>query len=244
MSPLLALAGVHTHIGAYHILHGVDLEVPAGQTTLLLGRNGAGKTTTLRTIMGLWKASAGQLRFDGRDITRLATPAISQAGIAYVPENMGIFSDLTVRENMVLAARDARDADAIDAERLRWIFDLFPAMKKFWNHPAGLLSGGQKQMLAVSRAIVEPRKLILIDEPSKGLAPSIIRNMLAAFRQLKAAGATILLVEQNFAFASQLGDTVAVMDDGRIVHRGAMADLVADEALQSRLLGLSLGAHQ
>jgi branched-chain amino acid transport system ATP-binding protein len=99
-------------------------------------------------------------------------------------------------------------------------------------------------MLAVSRAIVEPRKLILIDEPSKGLAPSIIRNMLAAFRQLKAAGATILLVEQNFAFASQLGDTVAVMDDGRIVHRGAMADLVADEALQSRLLGLSLGAHQ
>ncbi len=242
-APLLALDGVHTHIGAYHILHGVDFEVPAGQTTLLLGRNGAGKTTTLRTIMGLWRASSGRLRFDGADIAQRVTPDIAQLGIAYVPENMGVFSDLTVRENMTLAARGARDADAIDAERLRWIFELFPAMKKFWNHPAGLLSGGQKQMLAVSRAIVEPRKLILIDEPSKGLAPSIVRNMLDAFLQLKAAGATVLLVEQNFAFASRLGDTVAVMDDGRIVHRGAMAELVGDEALQSRLLGLSMGAH-
>jgi len=241
---LLSLAGVHTHIGAYHILHGVDLDVPAGQTTLLLGRNGAGKTTTLRTIMGLWTASAGNVRFGGADITRNATPDIARLGIAYVPENMGVFSDLTVRENLLLAARGARNADAIDAERLRWIEELFPAMKKFRDHPAGLLSGGQKQMLAVSRAIVEPRELILIDEPSKGLAPSIIRNMLDAFRQLKAAGATILLVEQNFAFARELGDTVAVMEDGRIVHRGSMADLAADEPLQQRLLGLSLGAHQ
>ncbi|MGD9944163.1 MAG: ABC transporter ATP-binding protein [Burkholderiaceae bacterium] len=242
--PLLTLSGVHTHIGAYHILHGVDFDVPAGQTTLLLGRNGAGKTTTLRTIMGLWHASAGRIAFGGRDITALATPEIASAGIAYVPENMGIFSDLSVRENMLLAARGARSEDDIDRERLRWIFELFPAMQKFWDHPAGLLSGGQKQMLAVSRAIVEPRRLILIDEPSKGLAPAIIQNMLAAFKQLKSAGATILLVEQNFNFARQLGDTVAVMDDGRIVHRGAMAELAEDDALQSRLLGLSLGAHQ
>ncbi|MBN9428536.1 MAG: ABC transporter ATP-binding protein [Burkholderiales bacterium] len=241
---LLTLAGVHTHIGAYHILHGVDFDVPAGQTTLLLGRNGAGKTTTLRTIMGLWHASAGRITFGARDITALATPEISRAGIAYVPENMGIFSDLSVRENMLLAARGARSEDAIDRERLRWIFDLFPAMQKFWNHPAGLLSGGQKQMLAVSRAIIEPRELILIDEPSKGLAPAIIQNMIAAFKQLKAAGATILLVEQNFNFARQLGDTVAVMDDGRVVHRGTMAALAEDEVLQSQLLGLSLGAHQ
>ena len=241
---LLKLAGVHTHIGAYHILHGVDLEVPRGRTTLLLGRNGAGKTTTLRTIRGLWKASAGTVEFDGRPLHRLATPEIARLGLAYVPENMGIFSDLTVRENMTLAARSARGADDIDAERLRWIFDLFPAMKRFWNHPAGLLSGGQKQMLAVSRAIVEPRALILIDEPSKGLAPSIIQNMLSAFRQLKSAGVTILLVEQNFAFARQLGDSVAVMDDGRVVHAGSMAELADDEALQQRLLGLSLGAHQ
>jgi len=242
--PLLQLSGVHTHIGAYHILHGVDLEVPAGRTTLLLGRNGAGKTTTLRTIMGLWQASTGSVRFEGRELVGTDTPAVAQLGIAYVPESMGIFADLTVSENMLLAARGARDESAIDAERLRWVFDLFPAMRKFWNHPAGLLSGGQKQMLAVSRAIIEPRRLILVDEPSKGLAPSIVQNMLAAFRELKASGATMLLVEQNFNFARQLGDTVAVMDDGRVVHRGTMAELAHDESLQQRLLGLSLGAHQ
>jgi branched-chain amino acid transport system ATP-binding protein len=243
-APLLKLTGVHTHIGAYHILHGVDLEVPRGQLTMLLGRNGAGKTTTLRTIMGLWHASAGTIEFDGQDITKRNTPDIAQAGVAYVPENMGIFSDLSVRDNMVLAARGASNADDIDAKRLDWIFSLFPAMKTFWLHPAGKLSGGQKQMLAVSRAIVEPRKLILIDEPSKGLAPAIIANMISAFRELKQTDTTILLVEQNFNFAKQLGDTVAVMDDGKIVHRGAMAELAEDEALQSRLLGLSLGAHQ
>ena len=238
---MLQLDGVHTHIGAYHILHGVDFSVPAGKTTLLLGRNGAGKTTTLRTIMGLWKPSQGSIRFKGQSIGGTDTPLIAQAGIAYVPENMGIFSDLTVRENLLLAARAARRDDELDDDRLRWIFELFPAMKKFWNHPAGLLSGGQKQMLAVSRAIIEPRQLILIDEPSKGLAPAIIENMIAAFQQLKEGGVTILLVEQNFAFAQRLGDHVAVMDDGRIVHQGDMQALAADEALQNRLLGLSLG---
>ncbi|MDT4869956.1 High-affinity branched-chain amino acid transport ATP-binding protein LivF [compost metagenome] len=145
---------------------------------------------------------------------------------------------------MLLAARGARTLDDVDTKRLEWIFDMFPAMKKFWLHPAGKLSGGQKQMLAVSRAIVEPRQLLLIDEPSKGLAPAIIQNMIAAFRELKAAKTTILLVEQNFNFARQLGDTVAVMDDGRVVHSGSMAELAADENMQSRLLGLSLGAHQ
>ncbi|MGE0098507.1 MAG: ABC transporter ATP-binding protein [Hydrogenophaga sp.] len=244
MSNLLTLQGVHTHIGAYHILHGVDLAVPEGQTTMLLGRNGAGKTTTLRTIMGLWQASQGTLALDGVDITKRLTPDIAQSGVAYVPESMGIFADLSVRENMLLAARGARTLDDIDTQRLDWIFGLFPAMKKFWLHPAGKLSGGQKQMLAVSRAIVEPRKLLLIDEPSKGLAPAIIQNMIAAFRELKAAKTTILLVEQNFNFARQLGDTVAVMDDGRVVHSGSMAELAADESLQSKLLGLSLGAHQ
>jgi branched-chain amino acid transport system ATP-binding protein len=243
-APLLSLERVNTHIGAYHILHGVDLELPRGQLTMLLGRNGAGKTTTLRTIMGLWQASMGSIVFDGKDISQLATPDISRLGIAYVPENMGIFADLSVKENMLLAARSARSIDDIDTQRLEWIFTLFPAMKKFWLHPAGKLSGGQKQMLAVSRAIVEPRKLLLIDEPSKGLAPAIIANMIAAFRELKQTDTTILLVEQNFNFAKQLGDTVAVMDDGKIVHRGAMVELAEDEELQTRLLGLSLAAHQ
>ncbi|MCC7151767.1 MAG: ABC transporter ATP-binding protein [Rubrivivax sp.] len=244
MKPLLELRGVHTHIGAYHILHGVDLAVPEGQVTVLLGRNGAGKTTTLRTIMGLWAVSQGALEFRGESIARRATPAIAAAGIAYVPESMGIFSDLSVKENIVLAARQARHEGELDRERLQWIFGLFPALQRFWLYPAGKLSGGQKQMLAVARAICEPRALILIDEPSKGLAPSIIQNLIGALRELKRQRTTILLVEQNFMMARALGDTVAVMDDGRIVHGGAMAELAADEALQQRLLGLSLGAHQ
>ena len=244
---LLTLQGVHTHIGSYHILHGVDLAVPAGQVTMLLGRNGAGKTTTLRTIMGLWPASKGQLRFDGQaiggDSSRLATPDIAQLGIAYVPENMGIFSDLTVRENMLLAARNARTLEQMDTQRLDWLFGLFPAIKKFWLTPAGKLSGGQKQMLAIARAMVEPRRLLLIDEPSKGLAPAIVQNLISALRELKATQTTVLLVEQNFAVARALGDQVAVMDDGRVVHAGAMAELADNAALQQKFLGLSLGAN-
>jgi len=239
-SNLLSLEGVHTHIGAYHILHGVDLQVPRGELTMLLGRNGAGKTTTLRTIMGLWPASQGRISFGGEDITALNTPAIAQKNIAYVPENMGIFSDLTVKENMLLAARSAQHAAQMDETRLQWIFKLFPAVEKFWNHPAGKLSGGQKQMLAVARAIVEPRDLLIIDEPSKGLAPAIIQNMIDAFQQLKHSGVTILLVEQNMHFAQQLGDTVAVMDNGRVVHAGRMQALAVDKALQQSLLGLAL----
>jgi branched-chain amino acid transport system ATP-binding protein len=240
---LLELSGVHTHIGAYHILHGVDFSVPEGEVTMLLGRNGAGKTTTLRTIMGLWQASAGDLRFKGRSLKGQATPDIATQGIAYVPESMGIFTDLTVKENMVLAARAARNASELDTQRLEWIFGLFPALKKFWLYPAGKLSGGQKQMLAVARAIIEPRALILIDEPSKGLAPSIINNLIAAFKELKRQKTTILLVEQNFMMAKALGDQVAVMDNGRVVHRGAMAELAEDPSMQQRLLGLSLGTQ-
>jgi branched-chain amino acid transport system ATP-binding protein len=241
---LLELSGVQTHIGAYHILHGVDLVVPEGQVTMLLGRNGAGKTTTLRTVMGLWAASQGTITFKGQRIEGRPTPDIASLGIAYVPENMGIFSDLTVQENMVLAARGARHASELDRARLDWIFGLFPALKKFWLYPAGKLSGGQKQMLAVARAICEPRALILIDEPSKGLAPSIIQNLISALRELKAQATTILLVEQNFMMAKALGDQVAVMDNGRVVHSGAMTELASDASLQQRLLGLSLGAHQ
>ena len=248
MSTVLELKGVHTNIGAYHILHGVDLMVPEGEVTMLLGRNGAGKSTTLRTIMGLWAASKGSVHFKGRPIGgpggQAETPAIAQLGVAYVPESMGIFSDLTVRDNMLLAARTARDVAALDKGRLDWIFSLFPALHKFWLYPAGKLSGGQKQMLAVARAIVEPRSLILIDEPSKGLAPAIIHNLIAAFRELKRQQTTILLVEQNFMMAKTLGDSVAVMDDGRVVHAGRMAELADNEAMQQRLLGLSLGAHQ
>jgi branched-chain amino acid transport system ATP-binding protein len=238
--PILTLSGVHTHIGQYHILQGVDLVVPRGGLAVLLGRNGAGKTTTLRTIMGLWKASAGSIVFDGRDITKMSTPDIARAGIAYVPESMAVFSELTVRENLYLAARNG----PLDEARVDWICGFFPALKKFWHYPAGNLSGGQKQMVAIARAIVEPRKLLLVDEPTKGLAPAIVQSLMMAFRELKDTNTTILLVEQNFNFVRSLGDSVSVMDDGRVAHAGLMHDLVNDEALQQRLLGLSLDSHQ
>ena len=183
MSDLLTLEGVHTHIGRYHILQGVDLVVPRGGFTVLLGRNGAGKTTTLRTIMGLWRASQGRIRFAGEDFTARPTPDIASAGIAYVPENMGIFTGLTVRENFVLAARAGR----VEAKRIEWIFSLFPALERFYGLAAGALSGGQKQMLSIARALIEPRELILVDEPTKGLAPAIVNNMIRAFREVKKA---------------------------------------------------------
>ena len=231
--PLLRLAGVHTHIGAYHILHGVDFEVPAGQVDDaarpqrrrqdddaahdhgpvggVAGHGHVRRSPDRRSRHGRRCAARGQR----------GTPEIAQLGIAYVPENMGIFADLTVSENMLLAARARAHGRALDAKRLEWLFGLFPALKKFWLYPAGKLSGGQKQMLAIARAMVEPRRLLLIDEPSKGLAPAIVQNLIAALRELKRTETTILLVEQNFAMAKALGDRVAVMDDGRVVHRGA-----------------------
>ena len=240
MTDLLTLAGVHTHVGRYHILQGIDFSVAEGQTTMLLGRNGAGKTSTLRTIMGLWQASAGQIALDGQRIERRATPDIARLGVGYVPETMAVFSDLSVKENLILAARDG----PLDDRRLDWIFGFFPALRRFWLSRAGGLSGGQKQMLSIARAIVEPRKLLLIDEPTKGLAPAIVMALIDCLKEIKRQGATLLLVEQNFHAARELGDKVLVMDNGRIVHRGEMAALALDVALQEHLLGLSLEAHQ
>lgn len=235
---ILRLDDVHTDIGQYQILHGVTLDVPDGGVHVVLGRNGAGKTTTLRTIMGLWRARQGSISLRGNDITRMHISDIARLGVAFVPEDMGIFGGLTVAENMALASATG----TFDKARLNRVYEIFPAMEKFWTRQAHALSGGQKQMLAISRAIIERRDLILIDEPTKGLAPAIIGNMIAAFREI-AQETTILLVEQNFHFASALGQTVAVIDDGRIVHRGSMAELAADTNLQSRFLGLSLDAH-
>jgi branched-chain amino acid transport system ATP-binding protein len=238
--PILKLENVYTDIAQYHILQGVDLEVPRGQVTMLLGRNGVGKTTTLRTIMGHWRAKSGRVLLEGQDIAATPTPAIAKKGVGFVPENMGIFSDLTVEENMVLAAASG----PIDPGRLEWIFAAFPPLKTFWKGHAGNLSGGQKQMLSIARAMVEERSLYLIDEPTKGLAPAIISTMARALRELKEQGASILLVEQNFSVAKALGDNCAVMDDGRVIWNGPMAELASDNALQERLMGLSMEVHQ
>ncbi|MGY4599968.1 branched-subunit amino acid ABC-type transport system permease component/ABC-type lipoprotein export system ATPase subunit [Bradyrhizobium sp. GM22.5] len=165
MTDLLRLSGVHTHIGRYHILQGIDLAVAQGQTTMLLGRNGAGKTTTLRTIMGLWQASSGEISLAGERIESRATPDIARLGVGYVPESMAVFSDLTVKENLVLAARDG----PLDDAQLDWIFGFFPALRRFWLSRAGSLSGGQKQMLSIARAIIEPRKLLLYRRADQGV---------------------------------------------------------------------------
>ena len=231
---LLSVETMKTDIGQYSVLHDVSFEVPEGGVFVLLGRNGAGKTTTLRSVMGLWHPSPGSVRFRGEDITGLHTAEIARKGIAYVPENMGIFGGLTVEENLILATEKGRFSPA----RLNRIYDLFPAMETFWSKQAWSLSGGQKQMLAVARAIIEPRALILIDEPTKGLAPSIVAAMAEAFREI-AETTTILLVEQNFTFARSLGRDMAVIEDGRVVHAGTMADFAADTELQGRLLSLS-----
>jgi len=234
--PILSLKDVKTDIAQYHILHGVTFDVPRGGVTMLLGRNGAGKTTTLRTIMGLWKARDGEILLDGTPVNGLPPAQIARRGVGFVPEDMGIFADLTVEENIRLAVLSGPPKP----ERLDWLFGAFPALKTFWNSPAGTLSGGQKQMLAVARAVVEDRELYLIDEPSKGLAPAIVATLARALKDLKSRGASILMVEQNFSLARALGDHVAVMDDGRIVWTGCMAELSADTALQERLMGLKM----
>lgn len=232
---LLTLDHMRTNIGQYAVLHDVSLSVPEGGVFVLLGRNGAGKTTTLRSIMGLWRPSPGSVRFRGQDITGMHTADIARMGMAYVPENMGIFGGLTVEENLVLATAKG----TFDQPRLTRIKELFPALGTFWTKQAWALSGGQKQMLAVARAIIEPRELILVDEPTKGLAPAIVDAMAEAFREI-AKTTTILLVEQNFDFARALGGEVAVIDDGRIAHAGSMEGFVDDTALQARLLSLSV----
>jgi len=233
---LLRLEGVYTNIGRYRILHGVDLVARRGRVTALLGRNGAGKTTTLRTIMGLWKARLGKIIFEGQSIATLDTPHIARLGIAYVPENMGIFGKLTVRENMLLATGRGGFAQ----QNLNRVLDSFPVLKVKWESPAGSLSGGQKQMLAIGRSIIEPRRLLLIDEPTKGLSPAMVDQLVEALLRLKREYTTILLVEQNFRVAEAVGDDVAVMDEGRVIHAGDMAALGANHGLQHRLLGLSM----
>ncbi len=233
-SNLLELEDVHTHIGQHHILQGVSLRVRPDTVTVLLGRNGAGKTTTMRTVMGLLHPRRGAVRFEGRPIHLLPPYEIARLGIGYVPEGQGIFATLTVDENLRVAMLTET---AERGARLRRIFDLFPDLERFRGVLAGTLSGGQKQMLAIARALVNPTRLLLIDEPSKGLAPIIVEHLIGALLAMK-QHATVLLVEQNFAMASRVGDECYVMDDGRTVHHGTMAALAADHVLKKRHLGL------
>jgi len=232
--PILELDDVHTFIGQHHILQGVSLRIRPDAVTVLLGRNGAGKTTTMRTIVGLLHPSRGTIRYEGRPIHRLPPYEIVRLGVGYVPEGQGIFAGLTVDENLRVATLSE---GSVSRERLEQIFALFPDIERFRRAPAGTLSGGQKQMLSIARAFVNPNRLLLIDEPSKGLAPIIVEHLVEALRTMK-EHATVLLVEQNFAMARALGDWFYLIDDGRTVHSGPMEALVDDAALKKRYLGI------
>jgi branched-chain amino acid transport system ATP-binding protein len=232
MANLLTIDTIHTFIGQFHILEGVSLEVPQGSITALLGRNGAGKTTTLRSIMGLLAPRTGSIMFDGQEIGGLPAYNIAALGVGYVPEHRAVFRDLSVDENLRIAERRKGDL----ARKAELIFDLFPDLERFRKLQGGQLSGGQQQMLAIARALVADNRLLLIDEPSEGLAPIIIEGIVAALRRLSEQ-ITILLVEQNFRMASQLADRYYILDDGQSVHSGRMADLVGDQATITRYLG-------
>jgi branched-chain amino acid transport system ATP-binding protein len=233
--PLLQLEGIHTYIGKHHILQGVSLDVYPGEVTVLLGRNGAGKTTTLRSIMGLLPPSQGRILFRNRAIHHMKPFDIARLGIGFVPEDRGLFNMLTVEENFRVAMLQGAKKTQ---ERLEFIMDVFPDLKKFWKAKAGILSGGQKQMLAIGRPLVNENALLLIDEPSKGLAPIIIDHLIEAIHRLK-EHAMIILVEQNFYMASKLGNDFHLFDDGRTIHKGQMAELVQDEELKKKYLGIS-----
>lgn len=234
MNNILTLERVETFISQYHILQGINFEAKAGEVSVLLGRNGAGKTTTLRTIMGLTPASKGAIHYDGKDITKMTPYDIANSGIGYVPEDQGIFGQLTVEENMKVAIRKETNATM---QKQAYILELFPDLKKFWKKQGGNLSGGQKQMLAMARAFVNDSKLLLIDEPSKGLAPIVIEKVMEAITEMK-KHTSIVLVEQNFMMASKIGDTFTLIDDGRTVQSGEMQGLIEDEQLKRKYLGI------
>ncbi|RPI32408.1 MAG: ABC transporter ATP-binding protein [Chloroflexota bacterium] len=232
MDMILEVAGIHTFIGQYHILQGVSVQVPKGSITALLGRNGAGKTTTLKSILGLTPPSEGKVVFEGRDICGLRSYDIAALGIGFVPEHRAIFRDLSVAENLKIAERRKGDL----ARKQDLIFSLFPDLKRLINLPGTHLSGGQQQMLAVARALVADNRLLLIDEPSEGLAPVIIEHMMEAILKLSAES-TVLLVEQNFLVASQLAENYVIIEEGRSVKQGRMTNLIKDSATIHRYLG-------
>ena len=229
---LLHVDSVHTNIGQYQILEGVSLAVEEGSIVALLGRNGAGKTTTLKTILGIHPASRGSVVLDGTDITRYTTFDIAAKGIGYVPEERIIFHDLSVEENLRIAERTKGDLES--KEEL--LFGLFPDLKRLIKLPGTNLSGGQQQMLAVARALVPDNRLLLIDEPSEGLAPVLIEQMMEAIKKLS-SHTTIVLVEQNFIVASRLAERYVIIEEGQSVKDGLMADLANDEETIRRYLG-------
>jgi branched-chain amino acid transport system ATP-binding protein len=236
VSALLAVEGLDGHYGRVAALRAVSLTVAAGELVALVGGNGAGKTTLLRTVSGVRPASAGRIAFDGRDITRL-TPARRVAqGIVQVPEGRQVFAPLSVEDNLLLGTYARGRAERADG--LERAYHMFPALKQRRSAPAGALSGGQQQMLAIARGLMARPRLLLLDEPSMGLAPLLIAEIFAAIQALKRAGTTILLVEQNAAQALKVADRAYVLETGRVVLSGTGAELAANEQVKAAYLGM------
>ena len=231
MENIIEIRDIHTFIGQYNILDGVSLAVPKGSISVLLGRNGAGKTTTLKSIIGLAPPSKGQILLDGVEIQGMPAFEVANLGIGFVPDYRAIFSDLSVAENLKIAERDKDDL----ARKEEFIFGLFPDLKRLIDLQGNHLSGGQQQMLAIARALVPDNQLLLIDEPSEGLAPVIIEDLMDAIRQLSGQ-TTVLLVEQNFVVASKLAENYVIIEEGRSVKAGKTADLVNDQETIRRYL--------
>ena len=233
---MLSIMGLNTHYGRAHILQGMSLEIGAGEAMVLLGRNGAGKSTTMKSIIGLLRPTSGRIVFAGRDIAGEEPHRIARSGLGYVPEDRRVFADLTVMENLEVGRQPARDGQrAWTPERL---FELFPNLGRMRDRPGGRMSGGEQQMLTIARTLMGNPRLVLLDEPSEGLAPVIVEQMTEAILALKAEGLTILLAEQNPHFAGGIADSATVVEKGAVVWSGSMAGLRADDAARRQYLAV------
>ena len=233
-APLIRVDGLHVHLGESHVLQNVSFDVPEGGVTALLGRNGVGKTTTLRAMMGL-VPRRGSVRLAGEEVTRLPTHEIVRRGVGYVPEDRDVFAGLTVDENLRLAERDSNG-------RYDLVYELFPELKERGAQKAGTLSGGQQQMVAIARALLNENPILLVDEPTKGLAPLLVTEVAAALERA-AELTTVLLVEQNLAVVARVAKQVVVLDVGTVVHTGPAAELLGDPERIRELLGVHGGGH-
>jgi branched-chain amino acid transport system ATP-binding protein len=234
VSALLAVSDLHVYLGESHILQGIDFDVAEGGVTALLGRNGVGKTTTLRALMGL-AARSGRVVIDGEDVTATPTHKIVRRGVGYVPEDRDVFAGLSVDENLRLAERDAEP-------RYDLVYDLFPELQQRGKQLAGTLSGGQQQMVAIARALLNDNRLLLVDEPTKGLAPLLVAEVASVLERV-AELATVLLVEQNLGVVQRVARDAVVLDTGRVVHIGPAQELLADKPMVHRMLGVGHAAR-
>jgi branched-chain amino acid transport system ATP-binding protein len=239
LTPVLDVDGIHTYYGESHVLHGVSLRIGPGEVVALLGRNGAGKTTLIRSVMGLTPPREGEVRLEGQSIQAWPAHRIARRGLALVPQGRRIFAPLTVRENLVLAARPRSPSDRSDPWTLDRVVALFPRLGERMGQMGGTLSGGEQQMLAVGRALLTNGRVLLLDEPSEGLAPLIVREIGNILGRLKGERQSILLVEQNYHLAHDIADRIYVLNKGQVVFEGTPADLDANEDVKRRYLGVA-----